>query len=152
MTPEQRAKRNTYMREWNRKNVARRREQLQARVRAFLAAGFQAEATCVACGKGFTKTASRAGGSVARCDACLHGRFRDKARRRHRAKYPDRARIYTAVYLAVKKGLLLKGPCAVCGSPDVQAHHADYARPFDVRWLCASCHATEHHPERLAQR
>jgi hypothetical protein len=32
--------------------------------------------------------------------------------------------------------------CGVVGA--VQAHHADYARPLDVSWLCISCHRDIH--------
>ena len=36
--------------------------------------------------------------------------------------------------------------CAQCGDGDrrVIAHHEDYRRPFDVIWLCFTCHAKRH--------
>jgi hypothetical protein len=37
----------------------------------------------------------------------------------------------------------------VCGEPEAQAHHDDYAKPLDVRWLCNK-HHREHHGEQIA--
>lgn len=44
------------------------------------------------------------------------------------------------VYQAVKKGLLVRQPCEVCGTEKVEAHHDDYAQPLEVRWLCLVHH------------
>lgn len=57
-----------------------------------------------------------------------------------------------AVRRAVAAGELVRpSACEECGvEPGVgrgktlKAHHEDYARPLDVRWLCASCHAVLH--------
>lgn len=46
------------------------------------------------------------------------------------------------VYQAVRKGELTREPCEVCGDPKSQAHHEDYARPLEVRWLCQEHHKT----------
>lgn len=45
---------------------------------------------------------------------------------------------------ALKGGRLKKLPCEVCGNPESQAHHDDYNRPLDVRWLCRQHHANIH--------
>lgn len=46
---------------------------------------------------------------------------------------------------AISCGWLVKQPCEVCGTDEnVEAHHDDYMRPLDVRWLCKIHHA-EHH-------
>jgi hypothetical protein len=45
---------------------------------------------------------------------------------------------------AMAAGILTKQPCEVCGKLRVDAHHDDYNRPFDVRWLCR-LHHNEHH-------
>lgn len=37
---------------------------------------------------------------------------------------------------AVKTGRLIKQPCEVCGSEEVEIHHTDYFDPINVRWLC----------------
>lgn len=46
----------------------------------------------------------------------------------------DAARSYASVYK--RSGLLVPQPCERCGSPNVEMHHLDYARPLAVRWLC----------------
>lgn len=44
---------------------------------------------------------------------------------------------------AVRDGKLSPEPCEVCfRTHDIHAHHDDYAKPMDVRWLC-----NEHHKE-----
>lgn len=51
-----------------------------------------------------------------------------------------------ATHLAIKKGLITRGTCEVCGSAEVDAHHDDYRRPVEVRWLCRLHHMHAHHP------
>lgn len=45
---------------------------------------------------------------------------------------------------AIKRGLIIKQPCAVCGAISVQGHHADYRKPLEVTWLCLKHHRAEH--------
>jgi hypothetical protein len=61
-------------------------------------------------------------------------------------KDPLKAWARRATHLAIKKGLIARGPCEVCGNPVSDAHHADYRRPIEVRWLCRQHHMEEHHP------
>lgn len=39
---------------------------------------------------------------------------------------------------------LERKPCEVCGETKVEAHHDDYLKPLDVRWLCKRHHAEVH--------
>lgn len=48
-----------------------------------------------------------------------------------------------AVLRALEDGTLKKGKCK-CGSSDVQAHHEDYRKPLEVKWVCRKCHDKEH--------
>lgn len=40
--------------------------------------------------------------------------------------------------------VLIPQPCEVCGSEIVDAHHDDYSKPLDVRWLCPLHHRRLH--------
>lgn len=59
----------------------------------------------------------------------------------------QRQAAYNATAKARAKGELIKPDhCERCGkaTPYVYAHHPDYARPLEVRWLCGSCHKITH--------
>jgi hypothetical protein len=56
----------------------------------------------------------------------------------------DRLSIKYKVRHAVKTGKLIKMPCFVCGSEQVEAHHPDYSAPLDVVWLCRQHHMEIH--------
>lgn len=45
---------------------------------------------------------------------------------------------------AVRSGILSKMPCEVCGELKVDAHHDDYSKPLDIRWLCRTHHSQHH--------
>lgn len=78
-----------------------------------------------------------------------------EATRRYRQRNPGRnpgtrdpiqRRAHQAVHRALKRGALVRpSSCEDCGREGApQAHHDDYERPLDVRWLCASCHKLHH--------
>lgn len=41
-------------------------------------------------------------------------------------------------------GRIVKTPCEICGNTEVQAHHDDYNKPLEVRWMCTKCHKQWH--------
>lgn len=51
---------------------------------------------------------------------------------------------------AIRDGRLQRLPCEGCDASPAQAHHDNYDRPLDVRWLCTVCHAAEHAPDAKA--
>lgn len=66
--------------------------------------------------------------------------------RRNRPHYREKDAVRRKAQWAVKTGKLTKLPCEVCGDVKVQAHHDDYAKPLEVRWLCRR-HHVEHHQQ-----
>lgn len=49
---------------------------------------------------------------------------------------------------AIRSGALVRKPCEVCGASKTDAHHDDYGKPLDVRWLCRQHHVAHHRKVR----
>jgi hypothetical protein len=63
----------------------------------------------------------------------------------YRSKYPNKYKAKTMVNNAIRDKKLFKEPCEVCGAvTSVHAHHDDYSKPLNVRWLCAAHHKEWH--------
>jgi len=81
------------------------------------------------------------------------------ARKRHEERYPEKAAARDAVQREVRAGRITRQPCEVCGIEHgtprsdgtkvrVEAHHDQYDRPLDVRWLCGEHHRPPWVPDR----
>lgn len=70
----------------------------------------------------------------------------------YKRAYPERRAAHIAVGNAVRDGRLIKRSCEVCDSSNTHAHHDDYSKPLDVRWLCAKCHGARHRALNENQR
>jgi hypothetical protein len=71
---------------------------------------------------------------------------RREAQRRRRSAHPEKNRARAMVGREVKAGRLIRQPCEVCGTNErVQAHHDDYSKPLEVRWMCFKCHRERAH-------
>lgn len=53
---------------------------------------------------------------------------------------PERVRAHRLTHKAIRLGQLVRQPCEKCGAQRADAHHSDYAKPLEVRWLCRRCH------------
>lgn len=63
----------------------------------------------------------------------------------YREKYPNKHKAHSLVRNAVRSKKLFKEPCGVCGSKEkLHAHHDDYLKPLNIRWLCAAHHRQWH--------
>lgn len=84
-------------------------------------------------------------------------KHRERAREYERHKYHNdpefrqRKLSRMALVQAVKRGKVERQPCEVCGKKNAEAHHDDYSKPLDVRWLCKT-HHEHHHNKTNAQR
>ncbi len=64
---------------------------------------------------------------------------------RYGAQYPERAAAGRAIRDAIQAGDLIRGSCFACESTEnVEGHHEDYSRPYEVMWFCCSCHKIYH--------
>lgn len=45
---------------------------------------------------------------------------------------------------ALHNGTLVRMPCEVCNAIKTEAHHDDYNKPLNVRWLCHKHHMQHH--------
>ena len=51
---------------------------------------------------------------------------------------------YFKVQYALRSGRIQKQSCEVCGNPKADAHHDDYTKPLQIRWLCRRHHKEYH--------
>ena len=120
----------------------------------------------VPCSKCKTPTAPRPGRDR-RCLPCKRAqqnaansanpeKLREKARARYAAnsdywkEYADRKKTdpqyrlkrsaRRKVSTEIEAGRMARNPCEDCGADRSEAHHEDYAKPLDIRWLCKRCH------------
>jgi hypothetical protein len=59
-------------------------------------------------------------------------------------KFPEKIMARTICRNAVALGKLKRLSCEECGEGKSQAHHEDYSKPLDVKWLCRKHHAIIH--------
>lgn len=59
---------------------------------------------------------------------------------RYNQKHPERKAATVTVNNAVRDERLKRQPCEECGAEKVEAHHDDYTKPLEVRWLCNKHH------------
>lgn len=59
------------------------------------------------------------------------------------------------IRLSIKKGYLIRpDTCSQCGKHHkrIEAHHDDYNKPLEIRFLCIRCHQAFHSYERQKWR
>lgn len=52
---------------------------------------------------------------------------------------------------AIARKELIRMPCEICGNTKTDAHHDDYSKPLEVRWLCRAHHKEWHMTNRPAR-
>lgn len=59
-------------------------------------------------------------------------------------KLPDKDKARALTRSFIRKGILIRLPCEVCGKKKVDSHHTDYSQPKKIMWLCRKHHALWH--------
>lgn len=59
-------------------------------------------------------------------------------------KYPEKEFARKLLRSAVNKGLIKRGNCEICETPNGQGHHDNYYKPLEVRWFCPLHHRKHH--------
>lgn len=129
------------------------------------------EKRCPSCGKTkpiseFAHEKNSRDGRDHRCRECNAQRLREYRAKRaeqgnpYHAGRPDKRRNYQrrahkVLEEAVASGKVVKpDTCSQCGGffNRLDAHHDDYSKPLEVRWLCRSCHLLHHAKLRRKQK
>ena len=114
---------------------------------------------CFICGEykeesEFYKDITRGDGLSSRCMECCSNRKRNRPyngekqreyQKEYNIKPENKIKIlaHTLVRKAIKTGELIKENCEICGKI-ADAHHDNYSKPLDVRWLCRKHHKKYH--------
>lgn len=64
--------------------------------------------------------------------------------RKRRSKHPEKERARRLIGYRLRRGILKPLPCEICGNKKTEAHHDDYSKPLEIRWLCFKCHRRVH--------
>ena len=67
-----------------------------------------------------------------------------QANKNYKSKNKIKTSARNILNAAVKKGVIKREPCVVCGNKRTHGHHEDYLKPLEVIWLCAKHHNGEH--------
>jgi hypothetical protein len=107
---------------------------------------------CPKCGIEYERTASRIKHGKRTCSSCQNAydkglgmkRPNDYALRKLDPTEHQKMLARTAARHAANRGKLQRQPCEICGEAKVEAHHDDYSKPLQVRWLCPPHHRDVH--------
>lgn len=62
----------------------------------------------------------------------------------YRTLNAEKIRAHTLLNRAINRGDIRRGSCEECSAKNAHAHHTNYSKPLNVRWLCSIHHKLEH--------
>jgi len=78
------------------------------------------------------------------CLQCEARRLRASRANGRKPEDPLKKKARKAVENAITRGHLARRACEHCGAEHAHAHHEDYTKPLDVKWLCPRHHKARH--------
>lgn len=69
----------------------------------------------------------------------------------YRRANPLKRAAHQAVQTGIRNGSLVRQLCEGCRTEKTHAHHDDYTKPLEIRWLCHRCHMAAHGRLRIAE-
>lgn len=70
---------------------------------------------------------------------------KDTAQQRWNAEHPIELWAHGAVASAIRRGIIVREPCSVCGNEPTDFHHTgSYLHPLEGQFLCRLHHRREH--------
>jgi ribosomal protein S27AE/uncharacterized protein YlaI len=69
---------------------------------------------------------------------------RSEYSKRYRNNNPEKKKAHSLVQTAIRNGSIIKQQCLVCGDSNSHAHHDDYTKPLEIKWLCHIHHMELH--------
>lgn len=67
-------------------------------------------------------------------------------------KNKEKRAAHSRFWRELANGKIFKQPCEVCGESKAQAHHEDYSKPLEVRWLCTKHHKPADRERRAREK
>lgn len=69
----------------------------------------------------------------------------NKSKAAYAKRNPEKIKAHSKVLYHIRAGNLVPQPCEQCGTENnIHAHHDDYSKPLNVRWLCVVHHKQYH--------
>ena len=65
-----------------------------------------------------------------------------------RKNNPAKVHAHSVIWEHIRTGRLTPKVCEVCGNSKTHAHHDDYSKLLEVRWLSSRCHRKYHATEK----
>ena len=98
------------------------------------------ESSCKECKKSIVRSRN-----VGRRDTRVVSETRKATMNTYRLRYPNKSFAHNLVKAAIRNGTIRPQPCEVCfTNVNARAHHDDYNKPLEVRWLCDLHHKEWH--------
>lgn len=78
-------------------------------------------------------------------DRSRGNRKTEKYRKEYINRFKNKYFAHNCVSNAKRDKKLFGEPCEICGAKKpIHAHHDDYLKPLNIRWLCSACHSQWH--------